>query len=147
MISCWHHHYCGGRGNCKPKNGYHRSHKYYLQALVWILIDRSYNVHLVFVTKNKFMMFPYSEGLVPQFWNTLNGISQRCEAKGELNFLDCPDNKKVLFRTWCGWVWQNSDSKGSNQNLMQLSMTRIVSRYMTSFLVLNHERGRYCNGL
>ncbi len=27
------------------------------------------------------------------------------------------------------------------QNLMWLSITRIVSRNMTSFLVLNHERG------
>ncbi len=31
-------------------------------------------------------------------------------------------------------------AKGSSQNLMQTSMTRIVSHYMTSFLALNHER-------
>jgi hypothetical protein len=31
--------------------------------------------------------------------------------------------------------------------MMQLSTTRIVSCNMTSFLVLNHERVRYCNGL
>ncbi len=38
-------------------------------------------------------------------------------------------------------------AKGSSQNLVQLSTTRIVSHYMTLFLVLNHERVRYCNGL
>ncbi len=38
-------------------------------------------------------------------------------------------------------------TKGSSQNLVQWSTTRIVSRYMFSFLVLNHERVRYCNGL
>jgi hypothetical protein len=38
-------------------------------------------------------------------------------------------------------------AKGSIQNLMRLSTTRIVSRNMTSFLVLNHERVRYHYGL
>ncbi len=38
-------------------------------------------------------------------------------------------------------------AKGSSQNLMELSTTRIVSHYMTLFLVLNHERVRYHNGL
>jgi hypothetical protein len=38
-------------------------------------------------------------------------------------------------------------AKGSSQNLVRSSTTRIVSHYMTSFLVLNHERVRYCNGL
>ncbi len=36
------------------------------------------NGHLVFLTKNKHMMCPYSNRLVPQPWNTLNGISQKC---------------------------------------------------------------------
>jgi hypothetical protein len=36
--------------------------------------------------------------------------------------------------------------KGSSQNLMWLSTTRIVSQYMTLFLVLHHERVRYRNG-
>ncbi len=31
-------------------------------------------------------------------------------------------------------------AKGSSQNLMRLSTTRIVSHYMALFLVLNHER-------
>ncbi len=38
-------------------------------------------------------------------------------------------------------------AKGSSQNLVRLSTTRIVSHYMTLFLVLHHERVRYCNGL
>jgi hypothetical protein len=38
-------------------------------------------------------------------------------------------------------------AKGSSQNLMRSSTTRIISHYMTSFLVQNHERVRYHNGL
>ena len=38
-------------------------------------------------------------------------------------------------------------AKGSSQNLVRLSTTRIVSHYMASFLVLHNERVRYCNGL
>jgi hypothetical protein len=38
-------------------------------------------------------------------------------------------------------------AKGSNQNLVRLSTTWIVSHYMTLFLILNHERVRYPNGL
>ncbi len=38
-------------------------------------------------------------------------------------------------------------AKGSSQNLVRLSRTRILSHYMTSFLVPNHERVRYRNGL
>jgi hypothetical protein len=41
----------------------------------------------------------------------------------------------------------DSIHKGSIQNLMRLSTTRIVSHNMTSFLVLTHERVRYHNGL
>jgi hypothetical protein len=69
--------YCCGKGNGIPKNGYHHSNKYYLSALVQVLLDRSHNGHLVFFTKDKPMMLPYAKGLVPQSWNTSNGISQR----------------------------------------------------------------------
>ncbi len=37
-------------------------------------------------------------------------------------------------------------AKRSSQNLVRSGTTRIVSHYMTLFLVLNHERVRYCNG-
>ncbi len=36
-------------------------------------------------------------------------------------------------------------AKGFSQNLVQLSTTRILSHYMTLFLVLNHDRVRYRN--
>jgi hypothetical protein len=49
------------------------------QALVWALLDLSHNNgHLVFFFQRQTMMCPYSKRLVPQSWNTLNGISQRC---------------------------------------------------------------------
>jgi hypothetical protein len=68
--------YCCGRGNSKPNNGYYRSNKYYPKALVRVLLDRSHNnEHLVFLTKDKHMMCPYSKRLIPQSWNTSNGIS------------------------------------------------------------------------
>jgi hypothetical protein len=38
-------------------------------------------------------------------------------------------------------------TKGSSQSLVRSSTTWISSNYMTSFLVSNHERVRYCNGL
>jgi hypothetical protein len=57
-----------------------------------------------------------------------------------------PGNWGSSSRTWCGWVWQTLYAKCSIQNMMRLSTTRIVSSNMTSFLVLNHERVRHCNG-
>ncbi len=65
---------CCCRGNGKPKNGYHHSNKHYLWVIVRVLLDRGHNGHLDFVTKDKPMLFPYSKRLVPQLWNTLNGI-------------------------------------------------------------------------
>jgi hypothetical protein len=38
-------------------------------------------------------------------------------------------------------------AKGSSQSLVRLSTTKILSYYMISFLVPNHERVRYRNGL
>jgi hypothetical protein len=110
------------------------------QALVRVLLDRSNNnEHLVFLTKDKPMMCPYSKRLVPQLWNTSNGISQRCLAKGELNFLST-----LITECSCqSLMWLSPTetliAKGSSQNLVRLSTTRIVSHYMTSFLELNHE--------
>jgi hypothetical protein len=53
----------------------------------------------------------------------------------------------VLFRIWRGQVLYTLKPNGSIQNLMGLSTKKIVSRNMTSFLLLNHERVRYHNGL
>jgi hypothetical protein len=93
------------------------------------------------------MMCPYSKRLVPQLWNTLNGISQRCSAKGELIFLSTLITEGSLQ----SWMWSSPTetliAKGSSQNLVRSSTTRILSHYMTLFLVLHHERVRYRNGL
>jgi hypothetical protein len=71
-----------GRSKGKPKNGYHRSNKYYLKHIVQALLDRGHNRHLVFVTKDKPILFPYSNRLVSQSWNTSNGIAQKRELRG-----------------------------------------------------------------
>ncbi len=92
------------------------------------VLDRGHNRHLVFVTKDKPMLFPYLNRLVPQSWNNLNGIAQKHKLRGSWTSLTTLITKgsiqnlmwlsttrlwqqKVLFRTWCGWVWQDSDSK------------------------------------
>ncbi len=77
----------------------------------------------------------------------LNGISQKRLAKGELNFFDYSDNKRFYSEPDVVKYDKPLIAKGSIQNQMWLSMTRIVSHNMTSFLVLNHERVRYCNRL
>ncbi len=84
-----------------------------------VLLDRSHNNgHLVFLTKDKPMMFPYSKRLVPQSWNTLNGISQRYLAKGELNFLDYFDNKRFFSEPDVVKYGKTLIAKGSIQDLM-----------------------------
>jgi hypothetical protein len=62
------------------------------------------------------MMCPYLKRLVPQSWNTLNRISQRCYAKGELNFLDYFENRR--FSSDPDVVEYNKTliTKGSSQN-------------------------------
>ncbi len=67
--------HCCGRGKGKPKKGYHCSNKYYLKHIVRILLDLGHNRQIVFVTKDKPMLFPYSNRLVPQPRNTSNGIA------------------------------------------------------------------------
>ncbi len=64
-----------------------------------------------------------------------------------LNFLDCSDNRRLSSEPDVVEYDKTLIAKGFNQNLMRLSMTRKVSQYMTSFMVLNHERVRYHNGL
>ncbi len=50
---------------------------------------------LVFVNKDKPMLLPYLKGLVPQSWNTSNGIFQtKHKARVELNFFDYSDSKR-----------------------------------------------------
>jgi hypothetical protein len=48
-----------------------------------VLIDRSHNNgHLVFLTKDKPMMCPYSKRLIPQSWNTSNGSPKGAKPRG-----------------------------------------------------------------
>jgi hypothetical protein len=91
---------------------------------VRVLLDHSHNKHLIFVTKDKPMLCPYSNRLVSQSWNTSNGIAQKCKLRGSWTSYTTPI-AKVLPRTWCCWVRQDSDSKSSIQNLMQLSTVRL----------------------
>ncbi len=62
----------------KPKDGHHRhrSNKHYKQRLVWVLLDSGSDGKLVFVNKDKPMLLPSSKRLVPQSWNTSNGMFQ-----------------------------------------------------------------------
>ncbi len=61
----------------KPKNGHHRqcSNKHY-KKLVQVLLDYDSDGDLVFVDKDKPMLLPSLKRLVPQSWNTLNGMFQ-----------------------------------------------------------------------
>ncbi len=52
---------------------------------------------LVFVDKDKPMLFPSSKRLVPQLWNTLNGMFQtKQKAEIELNFFKYSNSKRYL---------------------------------------------------
>ncbi len=99
-----------------------------------VVLDRSHNNgHLVFLTKDKPMMCPYSKRLVPQSRNTLNGISQWCYSKGELNFLSTLMTEGSLQSL----MWLSpTETLIAKENLVRSSTTRIIlSHYMTSFLV------------
>jgi hypothetical protein len=104
----------------KPKHSHHCQHsnKHYKQKLVWVLLDSGSDGNLVFVDKDKPMLLPSSKWLVPQSWNTLNGMFQtKRKAEIELNFLSIPI------------------AKGTLRSLISLSMTRVIGHSMISFLV------------
>jgi hypothetical protein len=98
------------RGN--PKDGYTRlcSNTHCKQRIVQVLLDSGSNGDLIFVSKDKPMLLPYSKRLVPQLWNTLNGIFQtQHEAQVELNFFKYSDSK--WFHAESDVVEYNKDSK------------------------------------
>jgi hypothetical protein len=104
----------------RPKHGHHCQHsnKHYKQKLVWVLLDSGSDCNLVFVDKDKPMLLPSSKRLVLQLWNTSNGMFQtKRKAEIELNFFEYSNSKRTL------------------RSLILLSMTRIISHSMTSFLV------------
>jgi hypothetical protein len=83
----------------KPRNGHHRqcSNKHYKQKLVQVLLHSGSDGDLVFVDKNKPMLLPSSKRLVPQSWNTSNGMFQtKRKAEIELNFFEYSDIKRYL---------------------------------------------------
>jgi hypothetical protein len=80
-----------------PKDGYtrQRSNKHCKQNIVRVLLDSGSSGNLIFVNKDKPILLPYSKRLVPQLWNTSNGIFlMRHKAQVELNFFDYSDSKR-----------------------------------------------------
>jgi hypothetical protein len=83
------------RGN--PKDGYTclRSNKHCKQMIVWVLLDSGSDGDLIFVSKDKPMLLPYSKRLVPQSWSTLNAIFQTWHKLWvELNIFEYSDSKR-----------------------------------------------------
>jgi hypothetical protein len=82
-----------------PKHGHHRprSNKHYKQKLVRVLLDSCSDGNLVFIDKDKSMLLPSSKRLVPQLWNTLNGMFQtKQKTEIKLNFFEYSDSKWYL---------------------------------------------------
>jgi hypothetical protein len=83
------------RGN--PKEGYHRhsSNKHYKKKLVWVMLDSGSDRDLDFIDKDNTMLLLYPKRLVPQSWNTSNGIFHtKHKARVELNFFDYSDSNR-----------------------------------------------------
>jgi hypothetical protein len=78
-----------------------------------VLLDSGSDGDLIFVSKDKSMLLPYSKRLVPQSWNNSNGIFQmRCKAWVEMNFFEYSDNKRYYVEL--DLVKYNKDSKLQN---------------------------------
>jgi hypothetical protein len=83
------------QGNPKDGCTRQRSNKHCKQKMVRVRLDSGSNGDLIFVSKDKPMLLPYSKRLVPKSWNTLNGIFQtRHKARVELNFFEYSDSKR-----------------------------------------------------
>jgi hypothetical protein len=83
----------------RPKHGHHcqGNNKHYKQKLVRVLLDSGSDGDLVFIDKDKPMLLPSSKKLVPQSWNTSNGMFQtKHKAEIELNFFEYPNRKRYL---------------------------------------------------
>jgi hypothetical protein len=64
---------------------------------VQALLDSGSDGNLVFINKDKPMLLPSSKRLVPQLWNTLNGMFQtKRKAEIELNFFEYSNSKRYL---------------------------------------------------
>jgi hypothetical protein len=83
----------------RPKHSHHcqRNNKHNKQNLVQVLLDSGSDGDPVFVDKDKPMLLPSSKRLVPQSWNTSNGMFQtKCKAEIKLNFFEYSDSKRYL---------------------------------------------------
>ena len=83
----------------KPEDGHHRQcrNKHYKHKLVQVLLDFGSDGNLVFVDKDKPMLLPSSNRLVPQSWNTSNGMFQtKRKAEIELNFFEYSNSKRYI---------------------------------------------------
>jgi hypothetical protein len=83
----------------RPKHSHHRQrrNKHYKQKLVQVLLDSGSDGDLILIDKDKPMLLPSSKRLVPQSWNTLNGMFQtKQKAEIELNFFEYSDSKRYL---------------------------------------------------
>jgi hypothetical protein len=83
----------------EPKHAHHHqcSNKHYKQKLVQVLLDSGSDSNLVFVDRDKPMLLPSSKRLVPQSWNTSNGMFQtKQKDEIELNFFEYSDSKRYL---------------------------------------------------
>jgi hypothetical protein len=64
------------KGRLKHSHHCQGSNKHYKQKLVRLLLDSGSDGNLVFIDKDKLMLLPSSKRLVPELWNTLNGMFQ-----------------------------------------------------------------------
>ncbi len=95
-----------------PKDGYRClcSNKHCKQRIVQVLLDSGSDGDLIFVSKDKPMLLPYSQRLIPQSWNTSNGVFQmRRKARVELKFFEYSDSKR--FHVESDVVEYDKDSK------------------------------------
>jgi hypothetical protein len=64
---------------------------------VRVLLDSGSDGDLAYIDKDKLMLLPSSKRLVPQLWNTLNGMFQtKGKAEIELNLFEYSDRKRYL---------------------------------------------------
>jgi hypothetical protein len=81
----------------KPKDDYHRHCSIKLYKQVQVLLDSCSDGNLIFVNKDKPMLLLSSKRLVPQLWNTSNGVFQTKHKYGiELNFFEHSYSKRFL---------------------------------------------------
>ncbi len=71
------------------------------KKIMRVLLDSGSDDNLVFVNKDKPMLLPSSKRLVPQSWNTLNGLVQTKHKAGiELNFFEHSDSKRFFVEPY-----------------------------------------------